>query len=206
MTETAWLACSDPQVMLAFLRDRGASDRKLRLFACAVCRRLGYRVGRGGLDAVAAAERFADGRTDDYDLVIAAEVLESRLRPVDSHRDLYTHLLQRLPEICLLTDIGDRQGLSLIAAVAGPAGGADLLREVFGNPFLPVGFDPGWRTEAAVALARQLYESGEFGAMPILGDALQDAGCETNDILAHCHGPGPHARGCWVADMVLGRS
>jgi hypothetical protein len=62
-----------------------------------------------------------------------------------------------------------------------------------------------WRTETAVALAALMYESRDFSAMPILADALQDAGCGSADILDHCRGPGPHVRGCWVVDLVLGR-
>ncbi len=64
---------------------------------------------------------------------------------------------------------------------------------------------PAWRTDTAVQLARQMYEGGEFGAMPILADALQDAGCDNDDMLNHCRGPGPHVRGCWVIDLVLGK-
>ncbi len=80
---------------------------------------------------------------------------------------------------------------------------SDWLRDIFGNPFHPVAFSPSWRTSTAVALASQMYESREFGAMPILGDALQDTGCDSADILDHCRGPGPHVRGCWVVDLVL---
>ena len=79
----------------------------------------------------------------------------------------------------------------------------DLLSDIFGNPFRPLSFDPAWRTSTAVALARQINESRDFGAMPILADALQDAGCENEDILGHCRGPGPHVRGCWVVDLIL---
>ena len=82
---------------------------------------------------------------------------------------------------------------------------ANLLRDIAGNPFRPVAFDPEWRTSTAVALAQQMYESRDFGAMPILADALQDAGCDSADILDHCRGPGPHVRGCWVIDLVLGK-
>jgi hypothetical protein len=60
-----------------------------------------------------------------------------------------------------------------------------------------------WRTSTAVALARQMYDSRDFSAMPILADALQDAGCDNADILDHCRGPGPHVRGCWVVDLIL---
>jgi hypothetical protein len=76
--------------------------------------------------------------------------------------------------------------------------------EVAGNPFRPVDFTP-WRTDTAVSLAKQMYESREFGAMPILADALQDAGCDSDDVLSHCREPGEHVRGCWVLDGVLGK-
>jgi hypothetical protein len=79
------------------------------------------------------------------------------------------------------------------------------LREVFGNPFRTVTFSPEGRTDIAVALARAMYESRDFSAMPILADALQDAGCDSEDILSHCRGGGPHVRGCWVVDLVLGK-
>ncbi|WP_232069539.1 hypothetical protein [Gemmata massiliana] len=80
-----------------------------------------------------------------------------------------------------------------------------LLRDIFGNPFRPVAPFPSWRTPTVVALTAQMYESRDFGAMPILADALQDAGCDSADVLDHCRGPGPHVRGCWVVDLVLGR-
>ena len=83
---------------------------------------------------------------------------------------------------------------------------AALVREVFGNPFRPVAFDPAWRTDTAVSLARQMYEAREFSAMPILADALQDAGCDNDDVLSHCRAANQiHVRGCWVVDLVLGK-
>ena len=82
-----------------------------------------------------------------------------------------------------------------------------FMRDIFGNPFRPVSFNPAWRTDTAVSLARQMYESREFGAMPILADALQDAGCEDEHILNHCRDANqPHVRGCWVCDLVLGKA
>ncbi len=78
-----------------------------------------------------------------------------------------------------------------------------VIRDIFGNPFRSVVFSPTWRTSAAVALAAQMYESRDFGAMPILADALQDAGCNNEDVLSHCRTPGEHVRGCWVVDLVL---
>jgi hypothetical protein len=83
---------------------------------------------------------------------------------------------------------------------------APLLRDIVGNPFRPVSFDPVWRTDTTVSLAKHVYGSRDFSAMPILADALQDAGCDSPDILSHCRGPGPHVRGCWVVDLVLGKA
>ncbi|WP_082843222.1 hypothetical protein [Gemmata sp. SH-PL17] len=80
-----------------------------------------------------------------------------------------------------------------------------VIRDIFGNPFRPVVFSASWRTDTVVSLAQQMYESRDFGAMPILADALQDAGCNNDDILTHCRTPGEHVRGCWVVDLVLGK-
>jgi hypothetical protein len=82
---------------------------------------------------------------------------------------------------------------------------ATLVRCVAGNPFRPVAFASEWRTDTAVSLAKQMYEAREFGAMPILADALQDAGCDNEDVLNHCREPEQHVRGCWVVDGVLGK-
>ncbi len=80
-----------------------------------------------------------------------------------------------------------------------------LLRCIFGNPFRPVAIAPAWLTSTVVALAKGIYDERAFDRMPILADALQDAGCDGDDILAHCRGPGPHVRGCWAVDLVLGK-
>jgi hypothetical protein len=79
--------------------------------------------------------------------------------------------------------------------------------DVAGNPFQPVRFAPDWRTDTVIAIARQMYEAREFSAMPILADALQDAGCNNDDVLTHCRDTAlTHVRGCWVVDGVLGLS
>jgi hypothetical protein len=80
-----------------------------------------------------------------------------------------------------------------------------VVHDIFGNPFRPVTFDPTWRTSTVVSIAQGMYDSRDFSTMPLLADALQDAGCENEDILNHCRGAGPHVRGCWVVDMVLGK-
>ncbi len=81
----------------------------------------------------------------------------------------------------------------------------NLIRDLFGNPFRPVSFSPAWRTSTVLALASQMYELRDFSALPILADALQDAGCDSTGVLDHCRGAGPHARGCRVVDLVLGK-
>ncbi|HJZ89440.1 MAG TPA: hypothetical protein VKE40_01115 [Gemmataceae bacterium] len=80
-----------------------------------------------------------------------------------------------------------------------------VFRDIVGNPFHPVAFDPRWWTSDAVGLARAIYEDRASARMPILADALMDAGCADDTIIGHCRGPGPHVRGCWVVDLVLGK-
>ncbi len=80
-----------------------------------------------------------------------------------------------------------------------------LLICIFGNPFRPVAFDSAWLSSTARGIAEAIYDDRAFDRLPILGDALQDAGCENDDILSHCRGEGPHVRGCWVVDGVLGK-
>jgi hypothetical protein len=80
-----------------------------------------------------------------------------------------------------------------------------LIREFFSNG-VPPNPDPAWLTSSVVALARQMYDRRDFAPMPILADALQDAGCDHADVLAHCRAGGPHVRGCWVVDLLLGKA
>jgi hypothetical protein len=82
---------------------------------------------------------------------------------------------------------------------------AALLRDIFGNPCRPVSVNPSWLTTSAVSVAKSIYDDRAFDGLPILADALEDAGCTDPDILGHCRGPGPHVRGCWVVDCVLGK-
>jgi hypothetical protein len=82
---------------------------------------------------------------------------------------------------------------------------AQVLRDVFGNPFRPVALDPRWRTADVLGLARGIYEDRASDRLPLLADALMDAGCDSDEILNHCRSDGPHVRGCWVVDLVLGK-
>jgi hypothetical protein len=203
MTEAGWLACTNPTPMLRFLRGK-ASDRKLRLFACGCCRQLWDRLAdERSRRAVEAAERYADGEipfdeclraadeagaADDergrrQNPFWAAQIAAGFTRAIDAAR-------QVLPNSC---------GRELQAA---------LLRDLFGNPFRPVAVDPAWLTwngGTVPRLAQAIYDERCFDRLPILADALEDAGCHDLAILTHCRGPGPHVRGCWVVDALLGK-
>lgn len=80
---------------------------------------------------------------------------------------------------------------------------ADLVRDVIGNPFRREAIDPAWLV-ANDRAATRIAEGGTFADLPILADALEDAGCTSRVILDHCRGPGPHVVGCWVVDAILG--
>ena len=80
-----------------------------------------------------------------------------------------------------------------------------LLRCVAGDPFRPPVDAAAWRAATVVAIARGIDAERAFDRLPILADAMQDAGCEDAEALDHCGGPGPHARGCWVVERALGR-
>jgi hypothetical protein len=88
----------------------------------------------------------------------------------------------------------------------------EILRCLFGNPFRPVTFEPGWRTPTVRGLAEAAYQERSLphgtldpDRLAILADALEEAGCDSDQILGHLRGPGPHYRGCWALDLLLGR-
>jgi hypothetical protein len=83
-------------------------------------------------------------------------------------------------------------------------GVADGFRDLVPNPFLPLAWKPEWFTSTVRDLAAHIYDARDFAAMPILADALQDAGCDDEQVLNHCRASKPHARGCWVVDAILG--
>ena len=78
----------------------------------------------------------------------------------------------------------------------------ELLRDLFGNPFRPVTFVKEWKTTNVLAMAKTIYDQHAFERLPVLGDALEEAGCSDPAVLDHCRGVGPHFRGCWVIDGV----
>jgi hypothetical protein len=80
-----------------------------------------------------------------------------------------------------------------------------LVREIFGNPFRAVAINQSWLTRNVCALSDGIYEERAFYRLPVLADALEEAGCDNADILNHCRQPGEHVRGCWVVDLVLAK-
>ena len=81
-----------------------------------------------------------------------------------------------------------------------------LLRDIIGNPFQHVTIDPAWLTPNLVLLAQNIYTDQAFSNLPAFGDALSVAGCDSEGILSHCYSEGPHVRGCWVLDSILGKA
>jgi hypothetical protein len=84
---------------------------------------------------------------------------------------------------------------------------AALLRDIVGNPFRPVSVDRAWlawQDGTVIKLAQGLYEENAFDRLPILADALEEAGCSDVALLSHLRSPGPHVRGCFPVDLILG--
>ena len=210
MTEAEWLACASPVAMLAYLKDNG-SNRKSLQYAAAVCRRqpeLLTDVIRAWLEVI---ERLLNGEYIDGLEPEQPRAMSEALTLAEEGPPGTRAQYAAIADVVFCTWVSDtvegeqEKPIPTQELEAARRANADLVRDIFGNPFRPVSLDPAWRTRTAVALARQMYESRDFGAMPILADALQDAGCDNNDILDHCRGPSPHARGCWVVDLVLGK-
>jgi hypothetical protein len=190
MTEEEWLACRGPLKMLAELRQR-ASARKLRLFVAAglCCRcRIDERIRRRVEKVVLKVEQMADGTY-------------KRKRGEGSWIQLDEDAYGAATNTARLIT-GRREDRMIPRREQ-----AALLRDIFGNPFRPVTLNPAWLTSDVLALARGIYDDRAFDRMPILADALQDAGCDNDDVLTHCRDAAlAHVRGCWVVDLVLGKS
>jgi hypothetical protein len=210
MTEAEWLTCDNPSRMLAVVARFG--ERKQRLFACACCRAIWALVDDDkARNAVEVAERFADGGARAGQLS-AAYRKAARVTSAANKAALISAEASLTPSLTSAAIVCALDAVAMPAKDVAAAFAAEnnrqlhLLHCIFGNPFRPVALDPEWRTSTVVQLAQGIYDDRAFDRLPILADALQDAGCDNEDVLSHCRDTGPHARGCWVVDLILGKS
>ena len=209
--------------------------RKVRLFAAACCRRAEHLLtdprSRAALDAI---EHYVDGRLTKKRLEKAAYDAGQVTWDLDAAPENVTDgRMQAASAACSAADdiqdhftdaaeVASQVASAVGAAAASPdedtdayktaeeieeAYQADLIRDIFGNPFRTVTLNPAWLTSDVLALAQGIYDERAYDRMPILADALQDAGCENDEVLTHCCDQhATHVRGCWVVDLVLGRA
>jgi hypothetical protein len=213
VTEAEWRAATDPEPMLQFLR-RKASERKLRLFACACARAVWDLLqDERARNAVEVGEQYADRLTTVRELDLASE---SAWQAVDACPSEANYCAQSTVESSTPDAAADAAGH---AAQDGMrlSTQSDLLRDIFGNPFRAVPcVEPAWlawQDGTLLQLALAAYEQRrppegtlDPGRLGVLADALEDAGCTDAEPLGHLRGPGPHVRGCWAVDWVLGKS
>ena len=221
MTESDWLSATEPEAMLDFLRSSGkASERKLRLFTCACCRRVWHLLAdERSREAIRIAECFADGAS-------SSDELEATYRPAvaacheaegGAHFAAAGTAERSATDAARYASYGVGAGLRPWPGLWGvelkavEEAHASLVREVFGNPFRPV-TTSSWQSPQVVALAQAAYDERELPAgtldlarLAVLADALEEAGCAAQAILDHLRGPGPHVRGCWAVDLILGK-
>ena len=232
MTEAEWLTCDDPRPMLAFLRDK-ISDRKLRLFALGCLRPNVHLWPEDGWlsSDIDLTEQFLDGREvteyeksqeyyasqgmEEEEAVIRDFLPRDYLREAFFDRNAWNAAAQTAMQVANQAEFRfyaenkaeaafDMKSLTECRRTA-LAAQSVLFREIVGNPFRFPSFDARWHTATVTTLANAVYTDRAFDRMPILADALEDAGCTSRDILDHCRQPGVHVRGCWVVDLVLGK-
>jgi hypothetical protein len=225
MTEAEWNHCTDPQAMLNFLRGR-ADERKLRLFLVACCRRVQHLFTREPVRAALdTAEDYADGRADRGRLREALRAIHKArsASPLFSpwERALMT-AGQAALETLTVSHCHEAHSAARAAAFQGPGQSGpspaeelrrmrreeeaqcDLVRDLF-RPFDEVRIEPAWlvwRGGTVARLARVIYEDRRFADLPVLADALEEAGCADPVLLAHCRSGAEHVRGCWVIDLL----
>ena len=233
MTEVEWLASTDPHSLFEYVR-LTASERKRWLSVVACASRIPRTISCPEIEeAVELITRLAEGRGEVRDahafyvamMARASEFSPLALTDVEKAQaelaaailgDTNSWRVWMLAYVVGMTagTLFDEEGKKLlsvwtpelsIAVEKEHSAASEFLRDIFGNPFRPTSIDPSWRTSTVVALARGMYESRDFSPMTILSDALQDAGCDNEDILNHCRGEGPHVRGCWIVDMILAK-
>jgi hypothetical protein len=218
MNEKQWLASIDPQPMLAYLSGK-AADRKLRLFAAACCRRIRHLFpdDLGCREAVETTEPFAGGPAPDpprTEFVVSGTACAAAFAAAAIGASTKDQAAGFAGEAAFVASCLIGTGFAIRTETAPGAAEyydptelrfqAELLRDIFGNPFRPVAVDRSWLSGNVIALARTIYDDRAFARLPILADALEDAGCGNAELLSHCRGSKPHVRGCRVLDLLLG--
>jgi hypothetical protein len=224
MTEKEWLNCDFPPTMLDYLGDYAdeatrhfrrqqageISHRKSWLLALACCRRIEHLLPNKQTKAVLKAlERYLEGKGTAKQVKKARTIASGGGRKVPGRNEASK---KASSAVVFMGDSVQHTIMTAAEAVAWasePAVSepeekeqATLVRDIFGNPFRPVTIDSSWQTSTVVALAKAIYKEEAFDRMPILADALEDAGCTNAGILNHCREPGVHVRGCWVIDLL----
>ncbi len=222
MTEEEWLRRGDPSLMLDCLKDK-VGARKLRLFSVGCCNRLSHLITEDSTrNALSCAERFADrnatsrerreqyarinGCADEFTPELAVQSALSR-HAFNCAQDTssWAALATGFAADSAAVNVYHFQ-FGLETRNAEFVQQSNLLRDIFGNPFRPVAADPAWLTPTVQSIAAAIYEDRAFDRLPILADALEEAGCTDADMLLHCRQPADHVRGCWVVDLVLGKT
>jgi hypothetical protein len=226
MTEQEWLRSPEPVRMVTHLRVRcgvtrtKAGRRKLRLFGCGCCRRVANLFpDEPGWPVVDLAERFADGNASQAEVDAALLDAEPVLQDGEGDHvrqarlNLHEAVRKLIGPAAAFSMACSSVGIALRWVGAGEASEcavqACLHRDIFGNPFRPPAIDPAWLAwngEAAGILARTIYEGRRFEDMPVLADALEDAGCQDAAILDHGRKANDHVWGCWLLDGLMGKS
>jgi len=208
LTRGEWLSCAEVNRLLNHLPGRGNS-RKLRLFACACCRRIWqHLIDTRSRQAVVMAERYADGLIGLHELEQArreAQAVLAEVRGGDWEAADAAVQATEMP----VQEAANRSRRA--AAGFGPPWQTccDLARDLLGEFFYPVIVSPEWlrwQDGAVPKMAQAIYDDYSFADLPILADALEDAGCQDERLLRHCRDHVEHARGCWVLDALLGRT
>jgi hypothetical protein len=219
MNEAEWLGCADPTPMLEFLRGK-PSDRTLRLFGCACCRAIwGRLTDQRSREGVMVAECYADGQASTDQLVEAHRIAYAAYE--DGGLAGYLAAAYLAPAVSLNAALSTAEA-ALKAATPDAATSAckiqaDMLRDIVDNPFRPSSPLPpavlAWNDRTIPRLAEAIYEDRKLpegtldnSRLAILADALLDAGCEDDSLIQHCRSEGPHVRGCWAVDLILGKS
>jgi hypothetical protein len=214
MTEAEWLVAPEAAEMLWFLGKK-AGVRKRRLFACASVRRIWHLLDDPrSRRAVEVAEAFADGIADKNTAkrvrseASAAARLTSKgiWSPADAAAICVNQTVEDISTAARAAIAASKVGIPLSSERKAQAA---LVRDIFGNPFRPPHLDPAWlawNDSTVVKLAQVVYDDRAFDRLPVLADALEEAGCNDANILDHCRQPGEHVRGCWIVDLLLGKS